>query len=175
MAASLQLLFISPYTAFWPAVSGMLFGMVYWADWLEVRRRLKVCAPVLPLRLQSWNEFRATIMTQVPNTHLSCCTRAMHRHGLSIPFCCESIGAWLDRLTCAANGGPPGGGRAEAQNDGAAAGAPANVCCAPGHRLVSESLLAMLLHFHNGFTPSLTPQVEARHLISADFAGGECP
>lgn len=43
LAASLQLLFISPYNAFWTALSGVLFGMVYWADWLEVRRRLKVC------------------------------------------------------------------------------------------------------------------------------------
>ena len=138
LAASLQLLFISPYSAFWTALSGMLFGMVYWADWLEVRRRLKVCSSVLPRRLQSPNRSYAAMATQVPNIYLSCCTHAMQSHGMhsqgqSVPSRCAFAGAWLDRRICGASGGAPAGWGSKAQNDGAAACAPAEVCCAPGH------------------------------------------
>lgn len=43
LAASLQLLFISPHSAVWTACSGVVLGIAYWADWLGVRRHLKVC------------------------------------------------------------------------------------------------------------------------------------
>ena len=42
LAASLQLLFVLPRSALWTAFSGVVFGVVYWANWLGVRRLLQV-------------------------------------------------------------------------------------------------------------------------------------
>ena len=53
LAVSLQLLFISPKSAVWTALSGVVFGFVYWADWLGVRRHLKVCSDAPPTACSS--------------------------------------------------------------------------------------------------------------------------